>query len=112
MRNVCRISLLSSLRVQQTPAEMHRLPSSSANLSCSHSIQNYDKILWYRQQGDGMQLLGYMNMMHGYPEPGVNVNITGSARQGQTCTLTIQDLSLSSSAVYFCAASYHSATSN
>uniref|UniRef100_A0A3P9JTE3 Immunoglobulin V-set domain-containing protein n=1 Tax=Oryzias latipes TaxID=8090 RepID=A0A3P9JTE3_ORYLA len=63
MRNFCRISLLSSLRVQQTPAEMHRLPGSSANLSCSHSIPSYDRILWYRQQGDGMQLLGYMNVM-------------------------------------------------
>lgn len=105
-------SVSSSLRVQQTPADMNRLPGGSANISCSHSIPSYDRILWYKQQGAAMQLLGYMNVMFGNLEPGVNVTISGSAQQGQTCTLSIRDLSLSSSAVYFCAASYHSATSS
>lgn len=55
-----------------------------------------------------MQFLGYMNVNDGYPETGANVEISGSAIQGSTCTLTIKGLIVNSSAVYFCAARYHS----
>jgi len=55
-----------------------------------------------------MQLLGYMNVNHGFPEKGVNVKIEGGAKKGETCTLTVEELNMSNSAVYFCAASYHS----
>jgi len=56
-----------------------------------------------------MQLLGYMNVNDGYPEKGVKVEINGGATKGKTCTLTTEELTVSSSAVYFSAASHHSA---
>lgn len=44
----------------------------------------------------------------GYPETGVNVEMDGNADQGKNCTLTIKEIKLNSSGVYFCAARYHS----
>ena len=43
-------------------------------------------------------------------ETGVNVKIEERADKDEICTLTIEELSLNSSAVYFCAAQLHSAT--
>uniref|UniRef100_A0A667Z0U6 Ig-like domain-containing protein n=1 Tax=Myripristis murdjan TaxID=586833 RepID=A0A667Z0U6_9TELE len=98
-------------KVDQTPADMYKKPGETAQLNCSHNIPSYDRILWYRQsENQQIQLLGYM-ILHGSPnlEPGVTVQMGGSANQGETSTLTTEELSLNSSAVYFCAASYHSA---
>ena len=44
------------------------------------------------------------------PEDGAGVKIEGSAKKDENCTLTIEGLTLNSSAVYFCAARLHSAT--
>uniref|UniRef100_A0A3P9IM16 Ig-like domain-containing protein n=1 Tax=Oryzias latipes TaxID=8090 RepID=A0A3P9IM16_ORYLA len=93
-------------QVYQTPSQIYSKPGQEAKIYCSHSESNYDQILWYKQSEGQMLLLGYVYFRDPYPEAGLGVKL------GQTCTLTIQDLSLSSSAVYFCAASYHSATSN
>lgn len=84
-----------------------------AKIQCSHSIQGYSVILWYKLNtvqhlDSGLQLLGYMNVNHGYIEPGVKVTIEGSAMEGKMCTLTVRGLDRSSSALYFCAASEHS----
>ncbi len=46
-----------------------------------------------------------MNVNDGYPEDGVNVEMEGGATKGQNCILTIKELDLYSSAVYYCAAS-------
>lgn len=94
-------------QVQQDPAEIYYRAEETAKISCSHSFQYYDKILWYKQsRNDQMQFLGYMNVNDGYPETDANVEISGSAIQGSTCTLTIKGLIVNSSAVYFCAASH------
>lgn len=84
-----------------------------AKIQCSHNIQGYSVILWYKQSQDSrMQLLGYMNVNSDSIESGVDVAIEGSAMEGKTCTLTIRGLSWSSSALYFCAASQHSDASH
>uniref|UniRef100_A0A665W5E6 Immunoglobulin V-set domain-containing protein n=1 Tax=Echeneis naucrates TaxID=173247 RepID=A0A665W5E6_ECHNA len=59
-----------------------------------------------------LQLLGYMYVkaVTTEKELDINININGSANKDQTCTLTIEKLSEKSSAVYFCAARYHSDT--
>uniref|UniRef100_A0A667YT21 Ig-like domain-containing protein n=1 Tax=Myripristis murdjan TaxID=586833 RepID=A0A667YT21_9TELE len=96
-------------KVHQTPADMYRKPGEKAQLNCSHNIQNYNTILWYRQsENQQLQLLGYI-YGKAFPEPGMTVHMDGGTRQGETSTLTTEGLSLNSSAVYFCAASYHSA---
>ncbi|MEQ2222882.1 hypothetical protein ILYODFUR_031023 [Ilyodon furcidens] len=96
-------------QVHQTP-HMFCKPEDKPQISCKHNIQDYTVILWYKQLKDHqMQLLGYMNVNDGYPETGVNVKIMGQAIKGQTCILTLEEVNLSSSGVYFCAASRHSA---
>ncbi|MEQ2180177.1 hypothetical protein GOODEAATRI_032978 [Goodea atripinnis] len=114
---LCCISLYITLtsgstpsdQIFQTPFEIFKTPGETAEISCSHSLQNYDRILWYKQSEHEIQLLGYVVGSSRFPEKGLNVEIKGSADIKQTCTLTVKDLSVSSSAVYFCAASYHSA---
>lgn len=100
----------SSLRdkVYQSSADMFSSPGGTVNISCVHNIPNYDMIYWYKKSKRELQLLGYMNFNTDYyPQDGLGVTIGGSAREGQTCTLTVKGLTVNSSAVYFCAASLH-----
>ncbi|KAK0140611.1 T cell receptor beta variable 12-5 [Merluccius polli] len=96
-------------QVQQTPTEMVVAIESgpTATLSCSHSINNYNQILWYKQQriNKKLQLLGYLYLTSPTLEKGMAVEMGGNANQHETATLTIQNISVESSAVYFCAAS-------
>lgn len=94
--------------IYQSPAVMYRYPGEKAVIICSHSIQNYDQILWYKQlQNAQLQLLGYIYGGSKFPEPRVEEKMDGKAKKDENCTLTIENLN--SSAVYFCAACYHSA---
>uniref|UniRef100_A0A3B4XBF6 Ig-like domain-containing protein n=1 Tax=Seriola lalandi dorsalis TaxID=1841481 RepID=A0A3B4XBF6_SERLL len=98
-------------QVHQSPVDIYWKSGEEATIKCSHSIQSYDRILWYKQlKNRQLQFLGYMVANTGKPEDGVKVKIGGSANQGETSTLTIEGLSENNSAVYFCAASYHSDT--
>ena len=55
-----------------------------------------------------LQFLGYILSTTPNPEsPGFTMG--GDANQDKNATLTIQNISLESSAVYFCAASFHNA---
>uniref|UniRef100_A0A3Q1J4J2 Ig-like domain-containing protein n=1 Tax=Anabas testudineus TaxID=64144 RepID=A0A3Q1J4J2_ANATE len=101
-----------SKHVDQTPRFMMKRTGESVDseISCSHSITNYDVILWYKQdKHKGLKLLGYLNLIHPYPEKDVegriNFNGDGSKQSG----LNISRLTLEDSGVYFCAASQHSA---
>lgn len=97
-------------KVHQTPADMYNKPGGTAKINCSHSIQNYDSILWYKQlKNKQLQFLGYMYTNMDNPEAGLGVKINGGAEKDQTCTLEIEGLNLNSNAVYFCAARLHSA---
>uniref|UniRef100_A0A672H9F8 Ig-like domain-containing protein n=1 Tax=Salarias fasciatus TaxID=181472 RepID=A0A672H9F8_SALFA len=95
--------------VSQTPRNILSRPAEKAEIYCSHSIDNYDKILWYKQSHGELQLLGYIVVTQGYPETGLNLKMHGDANKNKNSTLTMEKLQVSSSAVYFCAASYHSA---
>ncbi|KAI3367447.1 hypothetical protein L3Q82_026302 [Scortum barcoo] len=98
-------------RVYQNPADIYRNPGRKAVIDCSHTIDTYDNIIWYKQLENGqLQFLGYMYTNMYNPEAGLGVKISGRAEKDQTCTLTIDEVSLNSSAVYFCAASLHSVT--
>uniref|UniRef100_A0A8C6KTX4 Ig-like domain-containing protein n=1 Tax=Nothobranchius furzeri TaxID=105023 RepID=A0A8C6KTX4_NOTFU len=85
-----------------------KIPGEKAQIQCSHTITNYDTILWYKQLKNGhLELLGYMYKNFENPEKGVKVTMEGNADKNQTCLLTTEalKLSLNSSGVYFCAAS-------
>lgn len=97
-------------QVHQSPADIHHQPGAKAKINCSHTIQNYNQILWYKKSSLELQLLGYMYVNNPNLEKGIGVTIEGDASKDKTCTLIIEGLSLNSSAVYFCAASLHTAT--
>lgn len=99
-----------SNKVQQYPAEIYKSSDEEAKIDCSHSIDNYNRILWYKQTDRDLEFLGYLLAgTEKLEKASVNVTIKGGANKGETCTLTIKDLSMNSKAVYFCAASLHSA---
>ncbi|XP_072314375.1 M1-specific T cell receptor beta chain-like [Eucyclogobius newberryi] len=95
----------SSTNVHQTPTEIVIEMEQPSEIKCSHSIQDYNRILWYKQSkySTQLQLLGYMNVKDGYPEKGVDVEMKGGALKDQTCILTLPKNN--ESAKYYCAAS-------
>ncbi|CAL8289114.1 unnamed protein product [Gadus morhua 'NCC'] len=102
----------NSDKVHQTPPEMIvAIASKMPTLSCSHSIQGYNRILWYKQHRNDklLKLLGYMIATDANPEKEMAVVMSGSAEEGKNATLEIQNIIMESSAVYFCAASFHNA---
>uniref|UniRef100_A0A673A951 Ig-like domain-containing protein n=1 Tax=Sphaeramia orbicularis TaxID=375764 RepID=A0A673A951_9TELE len=107
---ICRLIDCASQvsKVHQNPPDIYRNQGEKAEITCSHQIDDYFVILWYRQTNNDMKLLGYMSYDSANKETEVTVQISGDARKGETCTLTTEELSLNSSAVYFCAASQHS----
>ncbi|KAG1972219.1 hypothetical protein F2P79_000343 [Pimephales promelas] len=95
--------------VDQKPAAVIVSPGASCTLSCSHSISSYNTILWYYQRGQNMHIIGYS--FHSTPNlenaADKKYDLKGDAKS--SVNLTISELLLNESAVYFCAASAHSA---
>ncbi|KAF3845357.1 hypothetical protein F7725_008520 [Dissostichus mawsoni] len=89
-------SSLSDL-VSQTPAYMYKNLGEEAVISCSHSIKDYNQILWYKQMKDGqLQFLGYMLATQETPEPGLGVCVVWSpANRGQYSISVVCSSSLS-----------------
>lgn len=97
-------------QVHQAPAEIYCKQGGTVKITCSHSIDTYNRVLWYKQTKDRqLQLLGYMLADNAYPENEVDVEMNGNANKDQNCTLTVKNL-MQNSSVYFCAASLHSDT--
>ena len=101
----------ASQSVQQTPSALIKNLGDSVDkeILCSHSVQSYDRILWYKQHLDGaLQLLGYLYIDSPYPEEDVKGQISFEGDGRSESKLSISTLSPSDGAVYFCAASLHS----
>uniref|UniRef100_A0A4W4E531 Ig-like domain-containing protein n=1 Tax=Electrophorus electricus TaxID=8005 RepID=A0A4W4E531_ELEEL len=79
-------------------------------LFCSHSMSNYNTILWYyqKQGGQSIHLIGYT--FHESPNlenpKEKRFKMAGDGKK--SVSLEISELSVNDSAVYFCAASEHS----
>uniref|UniRef100_A0A668RDI7 Ig-like domain-containing protein n=1 Tax=Oreochromis aureus TaxID=47969 RepID=A0A668RDI7_OREAU len=90
---------------QTPPSIIKRIGESvQSEIKCSHSIPSYDVILWYKQDEKGvLQLLGYLNLEY----PNIEVDVKGKISfdgDGQKhSNLTISNVSVTDSAVYFCA---------
>ena len=97
--------------VNQTPTEKFKNASETLELQCLHSIPSYNVILWYKQtHGGTLTLLGYLYTSPGTIEPEFRekVKMDGDPNTNKKNSLTISNLLLNDSAVYFCAASLHS----
>ena len=97
--------------VNQTPTEKFKNASETLELQCLHSIPSYNVILWYKQtHGGTLTLLGYLYTSPGTIEPEFSgkVKMDGDPNTNKKNSLTISNLLLNDSAVYFCAASLHS----
>lgn len=82
-------------------------------MSCSHDDSNLDRMLWYQQNSRTvMALIGYTYTANGEPQYEDEFKLRFQiSRQGTLAgTLTISNLHQSDSAVYYCAASMHSAS--
>ena len=97
--------------VNQTPTDKFKNANESLELQCLHSISSYNVILWYKQtHGGTLTLLGYLYATTKSVEPEFSgkFEMDGDANINKKNSLTISNLLLNDSAVYFCAASLHS----
>ncbi len=80
----------------------------SAVIICTHNIPSYYRILWYKQSPDmlGFKLMGYLNYDKENKELEFENKIKLEGDGQKNGTLTIRNLRLNDSAVYFCAAYY------
>uniref|UniRef100_A0A673HGC9 Ig-like domain-containing protein n=1 Tax=Sinocyclocheilus rhinocerous TaxID=307959 RepID=A0A673HGC9_9TELE len=80
----------------------------NAELVCEHNIATSTIILWYKQTqtNHGFILLGYIWNKHNVSEDNFSQKIKLDG-DGTKSVLRISDLSLSDSAVYYCAVSNH-----
>ncbi|ROJ19162.1 hypothetical protein DPX16_14429 [Anabarilius grahami] len=94
--------------VVQTPPDLLKKEKEFAEIECSHKVQNYDVIQWYKQSQSIMdlQLMGFLNIGSENKETAFENKIKLKGDGGNNGTLIINDLTLTDSAVYFCAAYY------
>ncbi|ROI15748.1 hypothetical protein DPX16_8902 [Anabarilius grahami] len=92
--------------VVQTPPDLLMKQAGSAEIECSHSIQNYYVVQWYRQSQSIMdlQLMGFRNIEQDTIETEFNDKIKLKGDGRNSVTLIIHTLTLTDSAVYFYAA--------
>lgn len=96
--------------MHQDETDLIKFPGQSEELHCSHSSSSYNVMLWYKQtRGKGLELLGYLVGSSETVEDKFKnkTNLDGNANKN--CVLKLKNLSSDDSAVYFCAASIHSA---
>ncbi|XP_040915920.1 uncharacterized protein LOC121196839 [Toxotes jaculatrix] len=89
-----------SKQVVQTPLSIIKRirESVDSEIGCSHSITNYDLILWYKQEGQrALKLLGYLNMKFVNLEDSAKGKISFDGDGEKQSKLSIFNLSLSDS---------------
>uniref|UniRef100_A0A3Q3WRN9 Ig-like domain-containing protein n=1 Tax=Mola mola TaxID=94237 RepID=A0A3Q3WRN9_MOLML len=95
--------------LQKPPFIIKRADESVVSgIYCSHKMTGHDRILWYKQdEHKALKLLGYLNVNFPNPEDHVKGKISFDGDGRTHSSLSISNLSLSDSGVYFCAASHH-----
>uniref|UniRef100_A0A8K9Y447 Ig-like domain-containing protein n=1 Tax=Oncorhynchus mykiss TaxID=8022 RepID=A0A8K9Y447_ONCMY len=104
----CRYSLVEGSEVNQTPTILWGPKDSDAQINCSHTKgATYNQMYWYRQlPGEGMKQVVYTSS---YSDPEY-----GDFREDKYPTVKAVaesgSFTVKNSAVYYCAASLHSAS--
>lgn len=91
---------------------MFKIQEDSADVQCVHNISTYNTILWYKQSQDrGLTLLGNVYRKTKNKEDKFNkkIELIEGSGVNEKNVITIKNLSVDDTAVYFCAASEHSA---
>ncbi|TRY57906.1 hypothetical protein DNTS_014421 [Danionella cerebrum] len=95
------IGLSVTLKVIQTPADLHLHNGQTLNITCSHNDKSQDKIFWYQQLfGQNLLHIGFLT----FKQPVIDIKgfiITGDAEKEGI--LTLPSVKAEHSAVYFCA---------
>ncbi|RVE57555.1 hypothetical protein OJAV_G00217390 [Oryzias javanicus] len=108
----CRYGTADTKSVHQTPPFIIKRAGESLNneIECSHRIENYEIILWYRTDQNGsLTFLGYLNLRFPYPEEEFKAKISFDGHGSQQSNLNVSDLQVGDGGVYYCAARRHSA---
>lgn len=98
--------------VHQTPPFIIKRTGESLNdeIECSHRIENYEVILWYKTDQNGsLRFLGILNLAFPYPEEELKAKISFKGHGSKQSNLSVSDLQVSDAGVYYCAARRHSA---
>uniref|UniRef100_A0A9J8BCA6 Ig-like domain-containing protein n=1 Tax=Cyprinus carpio carpio TaxID=630221 RepID=A0A9J8BCA6_CYPCA len=99
--------MVRCVTVQQNPTSMLANKTESAVITCSHDDNNMDYMLWYQQKDTAMVLI----VFNYGGDPSYEDEFKGRFKLDRTATvngvLKISNLSLSDSAVYYCAVSMH-----
>ncbi|KAF5891688.1 T-cell receptor beta variable [Clarias magur] len=89
------------------PPHLTKSQDEFAEIKCAHTVKSYDQILWYKHSQDsGFTLMGYIYAATLKREPEFEAKIKLSGNGKNNGSLTINNLTVSDSAVYFCAAYY------
>ncbi|KAK2843662.1 hypothetical protein Q7C36_011877 [Tachysurus vachellii] len=93
--------------VIQNPTDLIKKQDEFAEIKCAHTVNNYDRILWYKHNQDtGFQFMGYIFNESPNPEADFKSKVKFSGDGRNNGSLTINSVSVNDSAVYFCAAYY------
>ncbi|KAG7229200.1 hypothetical protein INR49_013143, partial [Caranx melampygus] len=94
-------------QVHQTPSSIIKRAGQSVNgeISCTHSIPSYNRILWYKQNGDEFKFLGYLNLINPVIEDDVQGKISFAGDGRKHSNFSISNLAMNDGGIYFCAAS-------
>lgn len=99
---------MKSQNVEQSPPDLIKSLGDSAVLNCSHSIKDFEVILWFKQDGRRFILFGYINLNFYYPEDELKQKISFAGDGRNNATLTINKLTAADNGVFYCAARRHS----
>uniref|UniRef100_A0A3Q2U9Z8 Ig-like domain-containing protein n=1 Tax=Fundulus heteroclitus TaxID=8078 RepID=A0A3Q2U9Z8_FUNHE len=115
IRNFTGIILLllwlpGSSNVHQEPPSIIGSPEGPATISCSHSVNTYDTILWYQKlTGDSaLKLIGYNLISGAKLEDEFKDHFSMKGDGSKKSELSVQKLQPEDSGTYYCAASKHS----